>query len=135
MVKYTYYGRAIADLSVAKRLIKEGVTPRSAELDLAAYHLQQAVEKSLKHIIPICVMEKDIRRFRTHNIPSLIAMAEQATHYRAPRKIKQIADKLTSWEANARYSSDPVTTRDELQATVAAVETFMSDIGPKHLKQ
>lgn len=135
MVKYTYYGRAIADLSVAKRLINEDVSPRSAVLDLAAYHLQQAVEKSLKHIIPICVMEKDVRRFRTHNIPSLIETVEHATHYRVPRKIKRIAEKLTLWEATARYSSDPVATKDELQAALAAIEPFMFDIQPGRRKQ
>ena len=136
MVKYTYYGRALADLSAAKRLIEmSGATSRSAILDLAAYHLQQATEKSLKHIIPVCVMEKDIRRFRTHNIPSLIGMVEHATHYRVPRKIKRIAEKLTLWEATARYSSDPVATKDELQAALAAIEPFMFDIQSGRRKQ
>lgn len=129
MVKYTYYGRALADLSAAKRLIEmSGATSRSAILDLAAYHLQQATEKSLKHIIPVCVMEKDIRRFKTHDIPSLIGMVEMSTQYRIPLSIKIIAGKLTSWEATARYSSDPVATKDELQAALAAIEPFMFDI-------
>ncbi|MBQ7585802.1 MAG: hypothetical protein IJU40_06105 [Desulfovibrionaceae bacterium] len=44
-------------------------------IDLAAYHLQQSIEKSLKFLLNnIYDLEENVKGYKTHNITSLIDM-------------------------------------------------------------
>ncbi len=74
--------------------------------DGAAYHIQQAVEKSLKAVLVFYDLRVPSREFRTHNIAKLIGLLERG-NIRVPDTIKD-ARSLTRYAFTTRYPDDYV---------------------------
>ena len=124
----TYLDRALSDLKAAEICLKPAYNPSNDEglLDICGYHIQQAVEKTLKYILhDMNGVDDTTRRFRTHDIVSLIVMVESETAVVIPDAIKQIAVLLTQWEVTTRYPSGISTVRSELVETIAIAKPFV----------
>ena len=76
------------------------------ELDLAAYHLQQAVEKSLKAIIVLYNLPVKVKTFKTHNIDTLLKILK-TNGIDVPDFVKSAVD-LTRYAFEVRYPDDYV---------------------------
>ena len=96
----------------------------------AAYHAQQATEKCLKIILLkyYCV-DGTSKRYRTHNISSLLAYLNECAKESAkeipiiiPQVIIDNSIDITSWEANTRYGDDMVLLRKSIKEVIRADE-------------
>ena len=86
---------AFKDLKVAKASADIG------EFELALYHLQQCVEKSLKALIVFYDIGVNIQKFRTHNIENLLEILVGARIDLPDYAIK--SKKLTIYAFTTRY--------------------------------
>jgi len=122
--------RVKADLDVAKNYASDLGNPKEDEFyyDIAAYHTQQAVEKTLKYVLHDIYGEDDTTRsFKTHNISTLILKVQRYGVKISDDLIDLSAD-ITDWEANARYSSFNVATKNKILKAIALCESLLKDI-------
>ena len=94
------------------------------EIDLAAYHLQQVVEKSLKALIVFYDLPVKVKTFRTHNIDTLIKILK-AGGIDVPDYVKDAVD-LTRYAFEVRYPDDyrPVSEEEYEEAYEVAVRVY-----------
>lgn len=126
-----YLDRALGDIKSAELLISPAANPTGDEalIDITGYHVQQAIEKELKHILhDIHGYPDDIRNFRTHDIDDLISIVEDQTDFVVPDEIKEIAADLTAWEAGARYGSSVTVTLDEVAEALNCCKSLVNTI-------
>ena len=112
---------AFMDFLTAKQIYE---TPYNDEMYLnnAAYHLQQAVEKTLKGALE-CV---GITVPNTHKITKLIAMiSHHGAHLQITEWLDDHSEVLSSWEAETRYNMDFLVEKRKLDRAVPEVETFL----------
>lgn len=93
----TMLDKAKSDLRVAGKIVKS-LNGDEGELCIAAYHLQQALEKTIKHQIE---MKGKPYRF-THDFGELLKDFEDI-EAEMPSKIKESLYLITSWESKTRY--------------------------------
>ena len=99
MIASTYYDKALSNFKSAK-LIFTVATDDEEQLNQAGYHLQQALELAIKHILAI--NGKPIQK--THDIDQLISYAkDQKIELYLTEYLKEKADIITLWETNTRY--------------------------------
>ena len=126
-----YLDRAQDDLETALLLLSPVGNPTQdvGKFDIAAYHIQQSMEKGLKHILhDICGISDEERSFRTHNLPYLIRWAESVSDYRVSDELKAVAVDVTGWEAKSRYSSSAVSTQAEIMEAANCCSEFLENI-------
>ena len=126
-----YLDRGDADYKIAKLLISPIGNPTNDEriTDQAGYHIQQAVEKAIKHLIhDIGGVSDETKAFRTHNIDALILIAEENTGFGFPEELIEISSDLTSWEAGSRYNSSVVSNRIEIENAIEVYEKLIKVI-------
>lgn len=92
----TLINRALADIRVAELLVKSS---DEYDMDVAAYHLQQAVEKILKQYLEL----RGIQYSKSHNIELL---SEQCDDKNITAILGGKEFMLTSWEAGSRYAGN-----------------------------
>ena len=130
-----YHDRAIADISAAKIIMSPSGNPTNDEAlyDIAAYHVQQSIEKELKHILhDILGFSDETHAFRTHNIEFLIDIIDENCNYAVPEEIRNIAPMLTEWEANTRYDYSAAANKNDINNAIEYCELFFRDI-QKHI--
>ena len=111
--------RAGADLGTAK-LILESDLPDPLYLDIAAYHLQQALEKIMKHIINI-----NGKKFPfVHEIDVLYNTME-TYGLDPPAWIAEHEDTLTKYATVTRYTRNIVASRRKLTELLPLVEDYL----------
>lgn len=89
-------------------------------IDLASYHLQQAVEKCLKYMLyNIYGMDENSRKYRTHNITQLCYMINKldADFLDKHQDLLINSYKLTTWEAGSRYDEKFYVKTQEIENT------------------
>ena len=103
--------RAEADIAIARLLLSPVGNPSNDELitDQAAYHVQQAIEKALKHQIE-CM---GLRYKKTHNITGLIVQLEK-NGFCVSDELKRKAFIISDWEALSRYNDDFFVVRKDI---------------------
>lgn len=79
-------------------LLAEKEFPDEYAVTAAAYHMQQAIEKTLKGLI---LMYGETPEF-THNIAKLRVHSERLG-IELPEELEDISDTLTAWESTLRY--------------------------------
>jgi len=94
------------------------------ELDLAAYHLQQVVEKSLKAIIVFYNLPVKVKTFKTHNIDTLLKILK-TNGIDIPDFVKNAID-LTRYAFEVRYPDDyvPVSAEEYKEAYEIAIKVY-----------
>ena len=123
-----YHERAVIDIEVAKHYSSPQGNPNNDEgyLDVAAYHVQQGIEKILKHVLrDILGMSDESRSFRTHDIDSLISQVEGTTDLLIPDDIKIIAADVTTWEAGTRYGSSQLVELEKIHDAIRVFEHLL----------
>jgi HEPN domain-containing protein len=123
--KVTLLDRANADLAVAKLITACEKTDES-QIDIAAYHLQQAVEKSLKFMLNSAGRSHP----RTHDI---YVLAQQLDRYKfaIPEWVMENADVLNEYETRTRYGAQLVASRSKIEGLLGLVEGLINDLDPK----
>ena len=126
-----YLDRAKYDLEAARIFLTPIGNPNNDEglYDIAAYHVQQSIEKALKHILhDLCKMDDDSKEFKTHNIVALIRKVENTSDFDPSDNIRSKAVKVTTWEAKSRYNAGSVATRNEIADGIRATEELIKKI-------
>lgn len=115
---------AQSDLQVAS-LIMNTLTDELA-LCKAAYHVQQAVEKTLKGILELNGLDVSYKQYRTHDIDLLISFIQNDRT--VPDVIQERAFKITKWAVEARYNINYRVSFKELQIVYDACNKWLEDI-------
>ena len=105
-----YRGLILADLRIVAAYCNDD--DKAMRLQ-AAYHMQQAVEKTIK-------LKAEIHGLNLwgHNISRLIKLCDDnGIEIKIPRYIRESAERLTSWEAEGRYYPVKVVRRDSIKKT------------------
>ncbi|MCD8379588.1 MAG: HEPN domain-containing protein [Lachnospiraceae bacterium] len=113
--------RADRDIYNAKWLISPSGNPSNDELldDMAAYHVQQGIEKALKHALKtICCLDETYKGYRTHDIMALINIVQDHSDMKIPERLINAAIDITSWEARSRYNDSPLSVRKEISEAI-----------------
>ena len=115
-----YKGLILADLKIVVSYYND--EDKAMRLQ-AAYHMQQAVEKTIK-------LKAEIKGLNLwgHNINRLIkACDDGGIDIEIPRYIKDSAERLTSWEAEGRYYPIKVVRRDSIKKTYEVTVQGLED--------
>lgn len=119
--KIDYLRRAKVDLLICKKALDNWVD--ELEVDIAAYHLQQALEKTLKHKITLLGEAYP----RTHEIKRLWAQLDKL-NAPPPEWIWENHQLLTDFAEKTRYGENLVATQREVETFVSLLEAYMTDI-------
>lgn len=94
-----------ADIIAAKQAIEYFEQKRIKDIkNVAAYHLQQAVEKILKYQIYQSGIRVDNGKMYRHDIRKLLDYAEEENiRLIVPDYVQKHANSITDWEAGSRY--------------------------------
>ncbi len=114
-----FKGLILADLAIAKRYTNDD--NKALRLQ-AAYHLQQAVEKTIK-------LKAQLEGFNLwgHDIDILIKKCkDKGVNISIPKYIKNKADSITNWEAECRYYPVKVVRRDVLNKTYDVIVDWLN---------
>ena len=98
-------------------------------IDMAAFHVQQAIEKTLKHIIQTKagISETD-KGYKTYDLVSLIVMIEERTDFVVPDALKSIASDVTGWEASSRYGGSYTGTLSEIRQAIDLYRELRAEV-------
>jgi len=116
----TYVDLIKADLKCV-RLFVEGVD--EADLNIAAYHCQQAVEKICGYIS----QKLGVSEPRTHKIEKWVEFL-QSCNVEVPVVIDQLAEQLSSWQSQSRYNINFTVTKKEIKSIAEATEKWLSEV-------
>ncbi len=94
-----------ADIIAARQAIEYFEQKQIKDIkNVAAYHLQQAVEKILKYQIYKSGIRIDNHRMHRHDIRMLLDYAEEENvQMIVPDYVQKHANSITEWEAGSRY--------------------------------
>lgn len=93
------------------------------EKNLSAYHTQQAIEKTIKHLID----SKTGYQPWGHDIEKLVVQADSCGVV-IPNYIRSHASMITSWEVITRYYPRKAIRRDTIQRAVNEVLKWHSSL-------
>ena len=121
------FKRAYLDYRAAENLL---MIPENDEayMNAVAYHLQQAVEKTLKAFLE-CV---GVTVPNTHDIDKLVRMSvNNGSRVELTEWIEDKTDMLTRWETDTRYDMDYCVEQKKVQAGLKEVKAFLERNGLK----
>ena len=111
--------RAMADFSIVEIILAAELSD-PVQLDIAAYHLQQTIEKLLKH-----EMTKNGIMFKfVHEIDVLCDQMEESGLI-LPEWIRRFEDLLTSYATKTRYHNTIVASKSKLVCLMPLVKEYL----------
>lgn len=97
--------------------------------NIAAYHLQQAVEKLIKYQIYSSGVNINYSQMYTHNIERLIIYGDSLNiSILVPEYIREKSLRITDWEAGSRYDVGFSIRVDILKKTYDVVKKWISKV-------
>ena len=123
--KATLLDRAKIDLQVAKDNLKNAETDELF-LDVAAYHIQQAIEKSLKFHLEINGIEYPL----THDVGALWEQADE-NKLSPPKWIYDNYETLNTYSTKTRYGASIIGTRRKIIEFCDALPPYLATLSPK----
>ncbi|MCL2378158.1 MAG: HEPN domain-containing protein [Defluviitaleaceae bacterium] len=122
--KITLYDRAKADLQSARFILSQH---NSDELliDIAAYHVQQGIEKLAKFALTI----NGVKHKQTHDMDILNEQLDDAGITMFPWLRKNV-DTLNSYATKTRYGSDIVATINKITQLLSLAEELIPVLKP-----
>ena len=121
------FRRAYLDYRVAENLLK---VPENDEayMNTVAYHLQQAVEKTLKAFLECAGVTVP----NTHDIDRLVRMSgNNGSRAVITEWVEDKADMLTRWETDTRYDMDYCVEKEKVLKGLKEVKHFLEINGLK----
>lgn len=121
----TLLDKAVQNLNCAKALYNSELVEDEAYLNYVGYHLQQAVELSIKYQLELNGVEYN----KTHDIEQLIQLAKASgvelfiTDY-----IDDKAEMFSSWEAKTRYILNYKLEERKVSAALTEVDKYISSL-------
>jgi len=115
----TYVDLIKADLKCV-RLFVDGTD--EADLNIAAYHCQQAVEKTCGYI----AQKLGISGPRTHKIEKWVEFLQEHSVV-VPSIIDQKAEEISSWQSQSRYNINFVVAKREIKSITEATEKWLNE--------
>lgn len=123
-----YHERGEADIYVARIILSPVGNPTNDEnvYAIAAYHVQQAIEKELKYILhDLYQVDDSTRSFKTYNISDLIGQVERLG-IALPDELIELAYDIGDWEAATRYAGNVVADAKEIKNAIDIYDLFAS---------
>lgn len=126
----TLYDKATHNLKIAELIIKEA-TDDEAYLNYAGYHLQQAVELSIKFVLE----ENGIEYPYTHDITQLIyACKENNVSDGFTDYVDEHSEMFTIWESKTRYVTNYNLEAEKVKRAAKEVEAQLELIQINYIK-
>lgn len=118
----TYYEKALANLKLAKIITYK--YPEDEELiTIAGYHIQQALELAIKHVLSL----NGVPNQKTHDIDQLIVYAESnEIELYLPNELRERADIISQWETKTRYVMGFALEYNRVAKTIENLEKYFS---------
>ena len=123
--KVTLFDRAKADLQSA-RLILSQDTQDDLFIDIAAYHVQQGIEKLVK----FSLSTYGVKYSQTHDMSILYEQLENETT-NPPSWIYDNIDVLNSYATNTRYGTNVVATIKKIEQLLEYAEKYQESLQPQ----
>ncbi|MGL5675910.1 MAG: HEPN domain-containing protein [Cellulosilyticaceae bacterium] len=119
-----YFALASSDL----RYARFGVYTSNDELDLnmAGYHIHQAIEKILKGMLEMQGLDMEEKKFRTHDLDYLIS--EVTDESLVPETIRNKMYYISRWHNAPRYNINMRSTRNITEELLLCTESWLTDI-------
>ncbi len=120
----TLYGKAAANFKSAKLLL-DNADGDEEQLNLAGYHLQQALELTLKYLL-----EQDgIEYPKTHDIDQLIRIGnESRVDLQLSEYLIDHAEMFSLWEAKARYILGYAIEARKLERALSEIDDYLAAV-------
>ena len=123
----TLLDKAFRNLDVAK-MIKNQMGTDEYYLNFIGYHLQQAVELGIKHIMEINGFEFP----KKHEIEQLILYAkEEDINLHLTEYIDEHAEMFSLWEAKTRYIKNYKLEMNKIEKALVEVENYLGIVMEK----
>lgn len=120
----TLLDRARADLTNVTYILASHQQDE-LQLDIAAYHVQQAIEKAVKFALQV----KAVRFERTHDMDRLCTQCEKAG-IQLPDWIYDNIDTLNAYATQTRYGSDIVASYRKISMLADSAKEFIHSLTP-----
>ena len=119
-----------ADIIAAKQAIEYYETTGLKDIkNVAAYHLQQAVEKLIKYQIYSGCNSVNNSQMYTHNIERLIVYGESlGIQLLVPDYVREKSLRITDWEVGSRYDVSFSIRIDMLKKTYSIVDAWFGQV-------
>ena len=118
----TLLDKAVQNLNCAKILYNSELLEDEAYLNYVGYHLQQAVELSIKYILEM----NGIEYSKTHDIEQLIQLASESNvDLYISDYIYDKAEMFSSWEAKTRYIMNYKLEKRKVSNAIIEVEKYI----------
>lgn len=116
-----YFSLASSDL----RYARFGIYSSNDELDLnmAGYHIHQAIEKIIKGILEMQGIDVEEKRFRTHDIDYLISEINNTSV--VPKLIKEKIYYISRWHNAPRYNINMRSVRSTTEELLLCAEEWL----------
>jgi len=112
----TYIDLIKADLKCVRLFVNGAGT---ADLNIAAYHCQQAVEKTCDYI----AQGLGLSRLRTHKIEKWVEFLQE--HKVAVLVVEKRAEEISSWESQPRYNINFVVAKQDIKVIAEATRKWL----------
>jgi len=119
------FDKALTNFDCAK-LIRKSINDENEEMiNLVGYHLEQAVELSLKYSLEMNGVEYP----NTHRIEDLIKLGKtNKIDLHINDYLKEHDALLTSWEANTRYIVGYLVELEKIDKAILELEVYFNDL-------
>lgn len=120
----TLLDKAVQNITLAKMIYKEFVNDE-VYLNYIGYHIQQAVELSIKYLLELNGIEYP----KTHDISQLIYLAKKETiDLGISKYIEEHSEMFTLWESKTRYVLNYKLEKNKVEASIIEVEKYLDHL-------
>lgn len=124
----TLLDKAIQNLNCAITIYNSELIEDEAYLNYVGYHLQQAVELSIKHTLEMNGVEYS----KTHDIEQLIQLANtNNVNLSITDYIDDKSEMLSSWEAKTRYIKNYTLEKRKVATAMTEVKKYIDNLAKK----
>ncbi len=119
----TLYDKALSNYNSAL-ILRKYMGDDEEQLNLVAFHLQQALELSIKQTLE----ENGVECPKTHNIEQLTALAErEKVDLKLGEYITEHAEMFSQWESKSRYVTGYLVEAKKIDRAITEIEKYFKN--------